>query len=264
MNGQESGMTKDEKSISMGFRLDDIDRRVIHALMEDARNTSAPDVAESVNVSPGTIRNRINRLEEAGIITGYRAEIDFERADGRLTNLYMGTAPLEERDTIASQARTIPGVINVRELMAGRRNLHILGVGEDTADLRRIAKAISSLGIEIEEENLVRTDTDHPYTPYGPEEGDRRGTLSDFISLASGSEIAEVTVQHDAPIAGRTIADAASEELIDDDVLIIAIEHEEEVLTPRGDTTIHPNDLVTLFSRGGISDHMLTAFKSDG
>lgn len=102
MNGQESGMTEDEKSISMGFRLDDIDRRVIHALMEDARNTSAPDVAESVNVSPGTIRNRINRLEDAGIITGYRAEIDFERADGRLTNLYMGTAPLEERDTIAS------------------------------------------------------------------------------------------------------------------------------------------------------------------
>jgi DNA-binding Lrp family transcriptional regulator len=248
----------------MGFRLDEIDRRVIYALMEDARTTSAPDVAEAVNVSPGTIRNRINRLEDAGVITGYRAEVDFERADGRLTNLYICNAPLTERETLAAQVRAIPGVINVRELMAGRRNLHVLAVGEDTADLRRIAKAISSMGIEIEEEDLVRAEATGPYTPYGPEDGERRSTLSDFISLAGGSEIAEVTVPRDAPIAGRTIADAASEGLVDEEVLIIAIEREEDILTPRGETTIEPDDLVTLFSRGGVSDEMLSAFKPDG
>lgn len=248
----------------MGFRLDEIDRRVIYALMEDARTTSAPDVAEAVNVSPGTIRNRINRLEDAGVITGYRAEIDFERADGRLTNLYLCNAPLAERETLSAQVQSIPGVINVRELMAGRRNLHVLAVGEDTADLRRIAKAISSLGIEIEEEDLLRSETTGPYAPYGPADGERRSSLSDFISLAGGSEIAEVTVPRDAPIAGRTIADAANEGLIDEEVLIIAIEREDEILTPRGETTIEPDDLVTLFSRGGVSDEMLSAFRPDG
>lgn len=247
----------------MGFRLDEIDRRVIHALMGDARNTSAPDIAEAVNVSSGTIRNRINRLEDAGVITGYRAEIDFERADGRLTNLYLCNAPLAEREALVGQVRAIPGVINVRELMAGRRNLHVLAVGEDTADLRRIATAISSLGIEVEEEDLVRAETTGPYAPYGPDDGERRSTLSDFISLAGGSEIAEVTVPRDAPITGRTIADAAREGLVDEEVLIIAIEREEEILTPRGETTIEPDDLVTLFSRGGVADGMLSAFRPD-
>lgn len=247
----------------MGFRLDEIDRRVIHALMGDARRTSAPDIAEAANVSPGTIRNRISRLEDAGVITGYRAEIDFERADGRLTNLYMCNAPVAEREALAGQVRTVPGVVNVRELMAGRRNLHVLAVGEDTADLRRVAKAISNLGIDIEDEDLLQRETSHPYAPYGPKEGKRRSTLSDFISLAGGSEIVEVTVQRDAPIAGRTLAEAAREGLIDDEVLIIAIECEEAILTPHGDTTVEPDDLVTLFSRGGISDRMLVAFRPD-
>lgn len=131
--------------MSMDFRLDEINRRIIHALMRDARTTSAPDIAESVNFSPGTVRNRINRLEDAGVITGYSAEIDFRRADGRLPNLYFCNVPVDEREVLAGQVRTIPRVINVRELMAGRHNLHVLAVGEDTADLERIAKAISNI-----------------------------------------------------------------------------------------------------------------------
>lgn len=246
----------------MGVRLDEIDRRVIYALMENARDTTAPDVAEVVNVSPGTIRNRINRLEDEGILVGYSAQVDFERADGRLTNLYICDAPVAERESLTNQVRTIPGVINVRELMAGRRNLHVLAVGEDTADLRRIATSVSNLGIDIQEENLVQNETNHPYTPYGPENGERRRTLSDFISLAGGSEIAEVTVENNAPIAGKTIATAAQNELIDEDILIIAIEHKGDILTPHGETPIHAEDLVTLFSRGGVTDEMLTAFKS--
>lgn len=246
----------------MTFRLDEIDRRVLYALMQDSRNTSAPDVADEVNVSPGTVRNRINQLEDNGIITGYSAHIDFERADGRLTNLYICNTPIAEREALANQARAIPGVINVRELMAGQRNLHILAIGEDTADLRGIATSISNLGIEIQGEDLVQNETHYPYTPYGPQDGERRRTLSDFISLAGGSEIAEITVQDGASIAGQTLAAAARGELISTDMLVIAIEHDGEILTPRGETVIHAEDLVTLFSRGGVSEDMLTGFRA--
>ncbi len=37
--------------------------------MADARNTSAPTIAEQANVSPATIRNRIKQFEEQGIIS---------------------------------------------------------------------------------------------------------------------------------------------------------------------------------------------------
>lgn len=245
----------------MEIRLDEIDRHVIYSLMKDARNTSAPDVAEVVNVSPGTIRNRIERLEKAGVITGYSAQIDFERADGQLTNLYICNAPVSERDSLIGQVRTIPGVINVRELMAGRRNLHVLAVGEDTADLRRIATAISKLGIDIQEEDLVETEVDNPYVPYGPEEDERRRTLSDFMSLAGGSEIVEITVQDGAPVTDSTVAEAVEDGIIDPQVLLIAIEREGDILAPHGNTTIQAKDVVTLFSRGGVDEPMLTGFR---
>lgn len=246
----------------MEVQLDEIDRRVIHALMDDARNTSAPEIANAVDVSPGTIRNRIDRLEEAGIIRGYHAHVDFEEATGALTNLYTCNAPVSDRETLAGQVRAIPGVINVRELMTGRRNLHVLAIGENTADLRRIARAISSLGIEIEDENLVQNESFHPYAPYGPAD-EPRETVSDFVSLAGGSEIAEVTVASDAPVVGLTLETAVDEELVDEEALIIAIEREDAVITPHGDTEINSGDFVTIFSRGGVDDETVFAF-SDG
>lgn len=53
----------------MQARLDDIDRRILYYLRVDARNTTAPMIAEEVDVSAATIRNRINQLEEKGVIT---------------------------------------------------------------------------------------------------------------------------------------------------------------------------------------------------
>ncbi|XVH32001.1 AsnC family transcriptional regulator [Haloferacaceae archaeon DSL9] len=244
-------------------RLDEIDRQIIYALMTDARNTSAPEIAAEVDVSPGTIRNRIARLEELDIIGGYHAQIHFDRADGRLTNLYICNASVAERESIASRVRTVRGVVNVRELMTGRRNLHVLAVGTDISDLRRIARAISSVGVEIEDENLVQAETFHPYAPYGPEDEAQRKTLSDFVSLAGGSEIVEATVGEGSPIAGYTLAEASERGLLTHDTLAIAIERNGSVLIPHGDTVIRADDVVTVFSRGGIADDTLSAFQAE-
>lgn len=244
----------------MDQQLDEIDRHVIHALMRDARNTSAPTIADEVNVSPGTIRNRISRLEDQGILTGYHANINFERVESRLKHIYICTAPVSERETLAQQARIIPGVIHVRELMAGRQNLHVLAVGEDTEDLRRIAKTLSDLGIEIEDEDLVQNESFQAYAPFSPDDGTHRRTLADFISLAGSAEVIEITVREDAPVAGTTLEEAGRNGALDPETLVIAIERDGTVLTPRGGTTIEPDDIVTVFSRGGVSDRTLGVF----
>ena len=147
----------------MVYGLDEVDRRILYGLMVDARGTSAPELADDLDVSPATIRNRIGKLEAAEVITGYRAGVDFERAEGRIANLYLCNAPVADRETYAARVQAVPGVVHVRELMTGRRNLHVLAVGKDTRDLRRVARAISALGIEIEDEDLVQTETHVPY-----------------------------------------------------------------------------------------------------
>ena len=140
------------------YRLDEMDRRIVYELMRDARDLSIPPLAEELDVTPETVRNRIDRLQEEGVIEGTTALIDFERAGGRLRVLYMCTVPAADRDRLAAEALVLPGVINVRVLMAGRRDLHVEAVGEDTEDLREIARELSKLDIKIEDEELVEAE----------------------------------------------------------------------------------------------------------
>ncbi|MFP9060585.1 AsnC family transcriptional regulator [Natrialbaceae archaeon A-chndr2] len=243
------------------YRLDQIDRRIIYELMLDSRNASAPAIAEDVGVSGATIRNRIARLEEHGFIEGYQATINFEHADGSLMNLFLCHAKFGDVETLARKVGVIPGVINVRELMGGRMNLHILAVGSDTTDLRRIGRELENLNVEIEDEFLLQKEHHYPYAPYGPGDGRALEPLADYISLTGGAEIIEVTVQESAPIAGHTLEEAAEDGVLDGDTLIVAIERGDVVLTPQGHTEIRPNDIVTVFSPNNPNKGTLDSFR---
>lgn len=247
----------------MDHRLDEVDRRILFRLMEDARDTSAPDIAEEVNVSAGTIRNRIHRLEELGVIRGYHAGVDFELADGKLTNLFVCSAPVSDREKLAKQVLEIPGVIDVRELMAGRRNLHVTAVGNDMNDITRISRAIEALGMEIEGEDLVQRHYHRPYHYFGPEDSAQTSSLADFVSLTGGAEVIELTVSRGAPIEGMTLREANANGLVGDDVLVVAIERDGDIITPRGGTTIETDDLLTVLSQRGKADELVRSLTGE-
>jgi DNA-binding Lrp family transcriptional regulator len=50
--------------------MDDIDRKLIALLRIDAR-ASIASLAQQLRVARGTVRNRLTRLEESGVIVGY-------------------------------------------------------------------------------------------------------------------------------------------------------------------------------------------------
>jgi Lrp/AsnC family leucine-responsive transcriptional regulator len=55
--------------------MDEIDRGIIKALQEDARISFA-ELGRRVGLTTPAVIERVRKLEDAGIITGYRAEID--------------------------------------------------------------------------------------------------------------------------------------------------------------------------------------------
>lgn len=246
----------------MSHHLDEIDRRILHALMSDARKTSAPMIAEDLNVSAGTIRNRIERLEEEGVIRGYTAIVDFEQADGRLTSVFMCTVPADERERLALAARSIPGVINVRVLMAGRRDLQIVAVGEETSDLREIARAISGLDIRIEDEELLQTELHTPYSGFLSDDA-RQPVVTDTVTLADGTSVIEVCVAEEAPIVGLSPSDARERGVLAAETVVTSIEREGSIIHPAEETTIRPNDVVTVLPKEGSEEELLTAFVVD-
>lgn len=243
-----------------GYQIDELNRRIIYTLMQDARAT-ATSIANSADVSGATVRNRIERLENRGVITGYRAHIDFEAAGGKLRNLYLCNVPIPEREALAHEARAIPGVINVRTLMTGRRNLHVLAVGESTRDLQRISRALSKLGIEIEDEDLLEDELFDPYEPFNPDDSPRAPALNEFIDLTGNAKILTVSVATEAPIAGMSLEEANRREVLDEDTLVIAIERGDEEIMPHGHTVVQADDIVTLLSRHRTDARAYEAFQ---
>jgi Transcriptional regulators len=229
----------------MSHELDDIDRQILHALMEDARHTSATELADALGVSDGTIHNRIDRLEDEGIIRGYRAMINFERAGGYLTGIYLCTVPAADRERLAVAARSIPRVVNVRVLMAGKRDLQVVAVGENTEDLRNIARELSALEITIEDEELLQTELLGPYDPFDPTSPDTPANGVNTISLANGTDIFEVAVENNAPIIGHSLTEARDAGYLAPDATVLLLEREAEIIEPDQQTVIEAGDIVT-------------------
>jgi Lrp/AsnC family leucine-responsive transcriptional regulator len=64
-------------AIESSVLMDEIGRNLLSALQEDARLSYA-ELGRRVGLSPAATAERLRRLEESGIITGYRVEIDRE------------------------------------------------------------------------------------------------------------------------------------------------------------------------------------------
>jgi len=59
--------------------LDRTDWQLLAELQRDGRSTYA-ELARAVAMSPSAVAERVRRLEEAGVISGYRATVDPDRA----------------------------------------------------------------------------------------------------------------------------------------------------------------------------------------
>jgi DNA-binding Lrp family transcriptional regulator len=152
--------------------LDDLDRKILHSLQQDARRTSSQDIADEAGVSASTVRNRISRLEDRGIITGYHADVDYERAGYQLYTLIVCTAPVPRREELAADAVNVPGVVRVEEVMTGAENVHVFAVGKDSDDLSRIGRDLDDLGLEVADEDLLRSVHSGPFERFDVRPGD--------------------------------------------------------------------------------------------
>ncbi|KTG20894.1 Lrp/AsnC family transcriptional regulator [Haloferax profundi] len=146
--------------------LDDLDREILYMLQGEARHTSSTDIAESLDVSASTVRNRIQRLEGDGVLRGYHADVDYESAGYQLFTLIVCTAPIPEREELAIAAAEVSGVVEVQEVMTGESNVLVRAIGEDGDDLSRIGEELDELGLQVQDEDLIRNTHRTPYAGF--------------------------------------------------------------------------------------------------
>ena len=144
--------------------IDDVDRAILYALQEDARNSSSGDIAKRTGTSDSTVRKRIQQLESDEIIKGYSAEVDYQESGYPLRMLLYCTAAIPERGKLLPKILEIDGVVSVQELVTGEQNLLVTVVGESDGDITPVAQELLDMGVTVADEVLVRS---HETTPFG-------------------------------------------------------------------------------------------------
>lgn len=95
--------------------LDAIDRAIIEELLGEGRLTFA-ELGRRVSLSPPAVAERVQRLERAGVITGYRAEVDLRALGYPLTAIVRVRPASGQVSRIPETARGIPQVIECHRI----------------------------------------------------------------------------------------------------------------------------------------------------
>jgi Lrp/AsnC family leucine-responsive transcriptional regulator len=87
--------------------MEDMDRQIIGLLSADGRMSLA-DIARETGLSTSALHQRVRRLEQRGLITGYRAELDF-RAVGLPLTAFVSLTPIDPSapDDVAERLATL-------------------------------------------------------------------------------------------------------------------------------------------------------------
>ncbi|MFC3960304.1 Lrp/AsnC family transcriptional regulator [Halovivax cerinus] len=152
--------------------LDDVDRSILHQLQLDARQTDT-EIAEKVDVTSTTVRNRLDNLEGKGVIRGYYPEINYEEAGYPLHVMFVCTVDPNELDTLAEQVLDVRGVVNTRDLLGGERNVHVEIVAGSVREIEEIRNELAGLGMTINSSEIISETRvqswDHFYPRMGPD-----------------------------------------------------------------------------------------------
>jgi trk system potassium uptake protein TrkA len=89
----------------------------------------------------------------------------------------------------------------------------------------------------------------------------KRPSIVDYMRVGDRAEVFEITVAADAPVAGRTIREAADEGYLTAEMLVVAIDREDaNPITPRGNTELRAGDLLTVYSAVGATPEVTDVF----
>jgi len=129
-----------------GVALDDLDRQILQILQENAKWTYA-EIGNKLDVAHSTVYDRIQRMEEHGIIKRYKAVVDLEKAGmQQITALMTIHTDPKESEHIASRLAEFPEVLEVSSSFSEELVINAKVVAQDQAKLHSfIAQSIAPL-----------------------------------------------------------------------------------------------------------------------
>lgn len=152
-----------------GTPTDAIDRAILYELQVNGRR-QITDIADEVDVADNTVRNRIQAMEDEGVIDGYLVDVNYDQAGLQHYYVFLCTARVSEREKLAKQVIEEPSVVEVTTLMTGQNNVLVFAAAEEKDEITDLAYNLDEMGLQINAEYLVRRQIRKPYERFQLEE----------------------------------------------------------------------------------------------
>ena len=122
------------------YLLDDVGWKLLQALQENAR-LSFRELGQRIGLSAPAVIERVRRMENAGIIVGYRAEIDLTKVGLPITAFIRMSTPRERSGHVGIQLQAIPEILECHRVAGEDSFLMKVGV----ASMNHLEKLIDHL-----------------------------------------------------------------------------------------------------------------------
>ena len=121
-------------STETGVEIDETDREILRLLQSDAR-TPFSEIAREIDMSSATVHERVSRLEDAGVIQGYHADVDPSAVGYGVSALVGLRVEQGHEEASLSRLREVDGVREIH-LTTGEWDVVMRVFAENTDGLR--------------------------------------------------------------------------------------------------------------------------------
>lgn len=137
--------------------MDDLDKSLIALLKADARQSLAT-LARKLDVARTTVQSRLERLEGAGVVTGYTVRLGAEASRPMIRASVLVAMEPRNQAAILSRLRAMPEVERAFTT-SGRFDLLLEVAAQTTAELDAILDVIGALPGVRSSESLIQLTT---------------------------------------------------------------------------------------------------------
>jgi DNA-binding Lrp family transcriptional regulator len=120
-------------------KVDDVDRKIIHLLQEDARK-SFNKIADNLGIAVGTAYNRVKNMEDMGILKGYTVMLDSGKLGYNLTAVILIQADGRYLPEVEKDLAKIDEIISIYDV-TGDYDIAVIARFKDRISLNNFIKS---------------------------------------------------------------------------------------------------------------------------
>jgi Lrp/AsnC family transcriptional regulator, leucine-responsive regulatory protein len=130
-----------------GRRIDETDWRILEELQREGR-VSYSELGRRVALTAPAVAERVRRLEEAGVIKGFHADVDPARMGYPITAMVRWTSAGPDCSALGDVAKEIPEIVECHRI-TGETSYHLKILAKSVGHLEELIDGLTAYGSTV-------------------------------------------------------------------------------------------------------------------